>query len=96
MKHYIYQAVFIKDVENDNFQVLFPDLDITTDGQTVEEAFLYARECLRAYFNYVEKYDFDFNFPTDFEMVKKSSNKDDYVLLIETTTTVKQPKNEDK
>lgn len=94
MKHYIYPAVFIKDEENDNFQVLFPDLELTTDGETVEEAFLYARECLKTYFNYVEKYDFDFNFPSDFEMVKKSSNKEDYVLLIETTTTAKPEKTE--
>ena len=92
MKHYIYPAVFIKDKENENFQVLFPDLELTTDGETVEEAFLYARECLKAYFNYVEKYDFDFNFPSAFEIVKKSSDKDDYVLLIETSTDTKKEK----
>lgn len=83
MKSFAYPAVFIKDKENDNYQVLFPDLELTTDGNFVEEAFLYAKSALKAYFVYVEKYDLDFNLPTDFEMVKKSCNPDEIVMLID-------------
>ena len=57
MKNYVYPAVFIKDKENDIYRVLFPDIELTTDGTVVEEAFLYAKEFLKAYFVYIEKYD---------------------------------------
>ena len=83
MKTYVYPAVFIKDEEENVYRVLFPDLELTTDGAIVEEAYLYARECLKAYFKYIEKYDLDFNLPTDFECVKKSARAEDYVMLID-------------
>ena len=50
MKTFVYPAIFVKDNVEDNYKVLFPDLEITTDGQFVEEAFLYAKELLKAYF----------------------------------------------
>ncbi len=89
MKNYVYPAVFIKDKENDIYRVLFPDIELTTDGTVVEEAFLYAKEFLKAYFVYIEKYDLDFNAPTDFESVKKASNPEDYVMLIEASVSKK-------
>lgn len=82
MKSFTYPAVFVKDEENDAYNVLFPDLQLTTDGRFVEEAYLYAKACLKAYFVYVEKYDLDFNMPSDFEKVKASS-KNDIVMLID-------------
>ena len=72
-----------------SYKVLFPDLDISTDGQFVEEAFLYAQELLKAYFVATMKYDFDFNLPTEFEKVKKASKKDELVMLISTDVTKK-------
>lgn len=92
MKTFIYPAVFIKDSEDDIFRVLFPDLDISTDGTIVEEAYLYAKECLKAYFICAEKYEFDYNLPTDFEMVKKTTKTDEYVMLIDATITDKDIK----
>ena len=86
MKRYIYPAVFIKDQD---YRVIFPDLELTTDGDLVEEAYLYAKECLKAYFAYVEKHDFDFNMPTDFECVKKSANSSDIVMLIDAEISTK-------
>lgn len=83
MKSYTYPAVFIKDKENDEYKVIFPDLEITTDGKFVEEAFLYAKACLKEYFIYVEKYDLDFNMPSEFEFVKKASNNEDLVMLVD-------------
>lgn len=89
MKNYVYPAIFIKDKENGVYRVLFPDLELTTDGTIVEEAFLYAKEFLKQYFIYIEKYDLDFNSPTDFETVKKVANPSDYVMLIEASVSQK-------
>lgn len=83
MKNYIYPAIFIKDEEEKLYRVLIPDLDLTTDGSFIEEAYLYAKEMLKAYFTYIEKYDLDFNLPTDFERVKNSSEEGDVVMLID-------------
>lgn len=89
MKSFAYPAVFIKDKENEVYRVLFPDLELTTDGNFVEEAFLYAKSALKAYFVYVEKYDLDFNMPSDFELVKKSCNTDEIVMIIDAEITQK-------
>ena len=83
MKSFVYPAVFIKNDQDNSYNVLFPDLQITTDGAFVEEAFLYAKEALRTYFAYVSKYDLDFNMPTDFARVKKSCRMDELVMLID-------------
>ena len=83
MKSFVYPAVFIKDDKDNSYNVLFPDLQITTDGAFVEEAFLYAKEALRTYFVYVNKYDLDFNMPTDFDRVKRSCEDRDLVMLID-------------
>lgn len=89
MKSFVYPAVFIKDNEDDDYKVIFPDLDITTDGKFVEEAFLYAEELLKAYFVAIMKYDFDFNMPTDFARVRKSAKANDIVMLISAEVTKK-------
>lgn len=83
MKTFVYPAIFIKDEENEEYQVLFPDLELTTDGAFMEEAFLYAKEVLKTYFSYIEKHDLDFQEPTDFEMVKRTCEKNDVVMLID-------------
>ena len=90
MKTFVYPAIFIKDEEDDLYRVLFPDLDITTDGAFMEEAFLYAKELLKAYFVYIDKYDLDFNEPTDYEMIKKTCNSNDIVMLVDAQLKVKK------
>jgi len=90
MKTYVYPAIFIKDEEDDVYRVLFPDLDITTDGAFIEEAFLYAKEVLKAYFTYIEKYDLDFNEPTDYEMIKKNCDDGDVVMLVDAQLKIKK------
>ena len=89
MKSFVYPAIFIKDNEEDNYKVLFPDLEVTTDGQFVEEAFLYAKELLKAYFVAVMKYDLDFNMPSEFERVQKSAKKGEIIMLIHADVTKK-------
>ncbi|MBE7073624.1 MAG: hypothetical protein E7379_00815 [Clostridiales bacterium] len=89
MKSFVYPAIFVKDSEDESYKVLFPDLEITTDGAFVEEAFLYAKELLKAYFVAIMKYDLDFNMPTDFDKVKKASKPSDLVMLISADVTKK-------
>ncbi|MCI8555608.1 MAG: hypothetical protein HFI85_03440 [Clostridia bacterium] len=83
MKSFVYPAIFIKDDDEEVVRVLFPDLELTTDGSFIEEAYLFAKEMLKAYFTYIEKYDLDFNQPTDFDIVKKSCEEGDIVMLVD-------------
>lgn len=89
MKSYIYPAIFIRDDEEGVYRVLFPDLDLTTDGELIEEAYIYAKEMLKAYFTYIDKYDLDFNMPTDYEAVRRSCEKNDIVLLVDADVKTK-------
>ena len=89
MKGFVYPALFIKDKEEQIYRVLFPDLGLTTDGAFVEEAFLYAKEALRAYFVYVEKYELDFNMPSEFEPLRKCCKPNELVMLIDADVTKK-------
>ena len=90
MQRHIYPAIFFKD--DDMVKVLFSDLELTTDGFFMEEAFLYAKEALKGYFIQTEKYDFDYNFPSSFEKVKGSCRKDDVVMLVDAILTKKDLK----
>ena len=83
MKSFVYPAIFVKDQEDNTYKVFFPDLELITDGAFVEEAFLYAKEALKAYFVYVQKYDLDFNYPTDFEAVKRGCRANEFLMLID-------------
>lgn len=89
MKSFVYPAVFVKDEEENSYKVIFPDLELTTDGAFVEEAFLYAKEALKAYFVYVEKYEFDFNMPSDFDSIHGKFAKNGVVMLIDADVTKK-------
>ena len=92
MKSFAYPALFIKDDEQGVYRVIFPDLELMTDGNFVEEAFLFAKSALKAYFVYAEKYDMDYNFPTDFEEVRKTCSPNDIVMIIDAEVTEKDLK----
>ena len=83
MKRFAYPAVFIKDKEMDIYRVFFPDLGLTTDGELVEEAFLFAKAALKEYFLYAEKFDLDYNLPSDYELVKSTCKPDELVMIID-------------
>lgn len=89
MKNYVYPAIFVKDKEEDIYKVFFPDLELITDGAFAEEAFLYAKEALKSYFVYVEKYDLDFNYPSEFEPLKNSCRANEFVMLIDADVSKK-------
>ena len=50
VSQYVYPAIFMKG-ENE-VAVSFPDLGITTDGESYEEAFLFAKDFLHTYVLY--------------------------------------------
>lgn len=80
MKQFLFPAVFFKD--EDRFTVLFPDLNITTDGETVEEAYLFAKDSLKVYCSYVEKFDLEIDIPSKYEEVQQKNPKD-LVMLVD-------------
>lgn len=80
MKQYLFSAIFYK--EDDKFIVLFPDLGITIDGDTIEDAYLFAKESLRVYCTYAEKFDIEIEMPSRFEDVLKK-NPRDLVMLVD-------------
>jgi len=51
VKQFVYPIVLYFDNETNYYTVAFHDLDIYTEGETVEEAFLKAHEFLEAYFD---------------------------------------------
>jgi len=76
-----YPAVFYYDKDSDSFTVAFHDLDIVTEGGTIEDAFLRAKEFLQTFMNYAKKYDEEIAKPSSFEEVKK--NNKNIVFLVE-------------
>ena len=79
MKQFLFPAIFVK--EEDKYVVLFPDLNITTDGDTLEEAYLFAKDSLKVYCSYVVKFDLDLDTPTKFEKVRNANSKDIVMLV---------------
>ena len=80
MNQFLFPAVFFK--EDDKYIVLFPDLNITTEGDTVEEAFLFAKDSLKVYCSYVEKFDLDIDMPSTFESIS-AKNPKNLVMMID-------------
>lgn len=78
---FIYPAVFVKGTNE--VIATFPDLGIVTDGTTMEEAFLFAKDYLRVYCSYALKFDININKPSFFEDVA-NRNKNDSTMLIDT------------
>lgn len=83
MKKYrfLYPAIFVKDEEH--YQVIFPDLNIYTDGNNLSEAYLYAKDLLRVYFSYVLKYDVDYAKPTQLEKIISKCKDNEVVMYVD-------------
>lgn len=81
MQQYVFPAVFIRN-EDESFSVVVPDLNITTDGNTIEEAYLYIKDYLRIFCEYAVKMDEDILIPTKYETICEKFKKN-YVMLID-------------
>lgn len=80
MKQFLFPAVFVKDEEG--YTAIFPDLNISTEGETIEEAYLFAKDYLKVYCTYVVKFDLDIDTPSRYEkIVQKYPN--DFVQLVD-------------
>ena len=77
---FVYPAVFNKTA--DGYEVFFPDLDLKTDGEIIEMAYLFAVESLKVYFTYMIKYKLDYNLPSDFEEIRNNYPNACSVMLI--------------
>lgn len=66
MEQYIFPAVFFQEEGEDDYTVVFPDLNIYTDGKTLVEAFLFAKDYLKVYCTYAKKYEMEIAKPTKF------------------------------
>ena len=92
MQGYIYPAIFYKDNDDGVYRVYFPDIELATEGKVMEEAFLWAKEFLKAYFVQVQKYGFEYNEPSEYEVVRAKTANDSTVMLIVAVVTKKDLK----
>lgn len=69
-----YPCVFYYDAESDCYTAAIHDLELFTEGNSVEEAFARAKELLISFLKYAKKFDEEVNEPTPFEEVKKNNN----------------------
>lgn len=82
MKQYIYPAVLTKDEDNNIYIISLYDLELFTEGETVEEAYLNAKSYLENYLACCLKLDAEFDAPSSFDdMQKRFPN--DMLMMIE-------------
>lgn len=83
MKQFVYPAVLYLDEEASCYTVAFHDLNLFTEGDTVEDAFLSAKEFLEAYFECAVEFDEDAEDASEYLSVS-GDNKKNIVLLVDT------------
>ena len=69
-QQYVYPAVLYYDEENNNYAVAFNDLDIFTEGDSVEGAFKSAKDYLIAYLECSNHINNELENPTSYVVVK--------------------------
>ncbi|MDD2445704.1 MAG: hypothetical protein PHX09_02720 [Clostridia bacterium] len=89
---FVYPAIFVKG--EGQVCVSFPDLGIVTEGESYEEAFLFAKDYLRVYCEYAIKCGLEISEPSLFETVDEI-NLPDKVMLID-AMILSQEKNKEK
>ncbi len=81
-QQFVYPAVLYYDEENNNYAVAFNDLDIYTEGDSVEDAFKSAKEYLFAYLECSNHINNELEQPTSY-IVVKNEHQADIVLLVD-------------
>jgi len=71
MEQYIYTAIFYQEEGEDEITVAFPDLNISTQGNTLVEAFLFAKDYLKTYCSYAKKFDMEIETPSKFSDIER-------------------------
>ncbi|MBQ8761824.1 MAG: type II toxin-antitoxin system HicB family antitoxin [Clostridia bacterium] len=81
MKQFVFPAVLYKDKENRGYTIILHDISVCTEGETVEEAFLRAKEFLETYCRCALEYNGEVEEATKYEDVEKEPNN--IVLLVD-------------
>lgn len=79
---FVYPAIFVKSAEGD-CQVIFPDLNIYTDGKNTSEAFINAKDLLQVYFSYAVKYEIEYNTPTKIEELLPKCKQNEVIMYVD-------------
>lgn len=80
MFHYIYTAVFFS--RDDEFQAIIPDLNLTTAGLSLDEAYILIKDYLRVYCTYAVKFDIEIEFPTAYNIIKEKYKDDENAIVM--------------
>lgn len=90
MKDLVYPAVLYKDDEKGSntgwYTISIQDLGIVTEGETIVDAYIKAKEYLCAMVDCAIKFDCEIEAPSDFEEIYKKNNKGkvkNIVLLVD-------------
>jgi len=81
MQQFVFPAILFKDAENRGYTILLEDVNICTEGVTVEDAFLRAKDFLEVYVRCAMEYNGEVEPATKYEDVK--TEKENIVLLVD-------------
>lgn len=81
MQQFVFPAVLYKDAEGRGYTIILEDVNICTEGTSVEDAFIRAKEFLEVYCRCALEYNGEIEDATKFENVE--SGKDNIVLLVD-------------
>ncbi len=81
MQQFVFPAVLYKDSEGRGYTIVFHDLNICTEGSSVEDAFLRAKDFLEVYCRCALEYNGVIDDATKFEDVMQESKN--IVLLVD-------------
>ncbi len=81
MEQFVFPAVLYKDSENRGYTIILSDVNICTEGVSVEDAFLRAKEFLEVYVRCAMEYNGEIEPATKYEDV--DAGKNNIVLLID-------------
>lgn len=81
-QQFVFPAVLYYDEDNNNYAVAFNDIDVFTEGTTVEDAFKSAKEYLGAYLTFSKHLNNELDSATDYITVKQE-HENDIVLLVD-------------
>ena len=77
--YFVYPAIFVED--EDEVVASIPDLELVIEGDTFEEAYLFAKNYLKEYCVYALKQDFEMPTPSFYADIAKGGDK---TMLLDT------------
>lgn len=82
MRQYLFPVVFFQD-ESSGYVAFAPDLNLTSDGETIEEAYLFIQDFIRVYCGYaIKSGEEESLIPTKYEKIVEN-NPSKLVMLVD-------------